>query len=584
MKQTAVRIFRRIKVRTRIAVLLAFLLLVSSLCTIGAISLYIRGTVQDNMYDYLLSAQKKAADGIELFLDEVIMLSLRLRTNQDLYKTVLSRDMTREEREVKVAEIFDSIFSGNESGSVAGVGLMTKDGNYYTSLQDGLQMPPVPAEMLTKIQDTVFYVCQDPVEDHLKNRYIPVGVTCSTYYTGQSIGGLVLYVKETALHDIYGDMLTDMGYSYIVNEQNQSYFAAEAGIPEAVAEHQMSLNPKTYPYVGVEKLDGDKSVLAVQQLSRRMQSIGFNWQIVSVVPYSRLFSAEARMQQTLLLLGIGMFGVAMMIAFNLSNRLTAPLKRLRRKLTELGEGKLNSLIEGEAKDEIWELENSYNDMVVRINELIQKNIEEKEQERLMEFTALQAQINPHFLYNTLDALGWIARIKQQDEIERMVLELANFFRLSLHKGDRFITIEDEIHLVKSFVTIEQMRNPEKFDIEYKVDPALSQVMIPKIILQPVVENAIKHGVYELRRKGHIAVRVYREDGDIFMEVEDDGKGFDASHTQYQEYDSLKHSGYGLKNVAERIQLEYGADYGVHVQSEPGRTKVQLKLRLRSVET
>ena len=202
----------------------------------------------------------------------------------------------------------------------------------------------------------------------------------------------------------------------------------------------------------------------------------------------------------------------------------------------------------------------------------------------MEFAALQAQINPHFLYNTLDALGWIARIKQQEEIERMVLELANFFRMSLHKGERLITIEDEVRMVRSFATIEQMRNPEKFDIVFKVDERLSQELIPKIILQPVVENAIKHGVYELRRKGHIEVRIYHKGNDIFMEVEDDGKGFGVSRPQFKEYDYLKHSGYGLKNVAERIGLEYGSGYGVNVKSEPEQnTIVQLKLRFHSVK-
>ena len=176
-----------------------------------------------------------------------------------------------------------------------------------------------------------------------------------------------------------------------------------------------------------------------------------------------------------------------MTVLRLSSRLTESLKRLQDKLTELGNGKLDSLIDDEPRDEIWELENSYNEMAVRINDLIQKNMEEKERERQMEFAALQAQINPHFLYNTLDALGWIARIKKQEEIEQMVLELANFVRMSLHKGDRLITIEDEIQLVKSFATIEQMRNPDKFDITFSVEPVFSKELIPKIILQPIVE-------------------------------------------------------------------------------------------------
>ena len=580
----SVWIFRKIKVRTRIALLLMLLLLLSSLFVIGSLSIYIRDRAQNNMYHYLLSTQKQAANGIELFLDDIIMLSLRVRTNRELYRILSSAELSQAERETQAAEILSDIFLGYESGSVAGAQLVARDGCYYTSCMQGLQLPALPTEVIGKIRETNFYVCADSVEDGQQNQYIPVGLVCSTYYTGQSLGCLILYIRVSALQEIYDGMLADMGYSYIMDEQSQNCFVSEAEIADAVTRHQMTDGSTSYPYIGVADLNGDRSVLAVQQLSRRMQYIGFKWQIVSVVPHSQLFSAQIRLQRLLLLLGIVMFGVSMMVALKLSNRLTASLKRLRVKLTELGNGRLDSLIDDEPRDEIWELENSYNEMAVRINDLIQKNIEEKERERQMEFAALQAQINPHFLYNTLDALGWIARIKQQEEIERMVLELANFFRMSLHKGERLITIEDEVRMVRSFATIEQMRNPEKFDIVFKVDERLSQELIPKIILQPVVENAIKHGVYELRRKGHIEVRIYHKGNDIFMEVEDDGKGFGVSRPQFKEYDYLKHSGYGLKNVAERIGLEYGSGYGVNVKSEPEQnTIVQLKLRFHSVK-
>lgn len=577
-------IFRKIKVRTRIALLLAILLMISSLLTGGLLRGYIRSRAQDSMYRYLISTQKQAVNGIELFLDDVIMLSLRVRMNQELYRIQSSKELSRAERTSRTEKILSDIISGNESGSVAAVQLIFSNGTYSASCTEGLQLSLPPPTVMDQIQKTVFYVCADPVEDTQKNSYIPIGLMCSDYYTGQRLGCLILYVRTTALEEIYNGMLTDMGYSYIVDEHSQDYFISETEMAEAVQQHQVIAGITSYPYINVVDLEEGRSVLAVQKLSRRMQDIGFKWQIVSVVPHSQLFSAEIQMQRTLLLLEIVILGVSIMTVLRLSSRLTESLKRLQDKLTELGNGRLDSLIDDEPRDEIWELENSYNEMAVRINDLIQKNMEEKERERQMEFAALQAQINPHFLYNTLDALGWIARIKKQEEIEQMVLELANFFRMSLHKGDRLITIEDEIQLVKSFATIEQMRNPDKFDITFSVEPVLSKELIPKIILQPIVENAIKHGVYELRRKGYIEVRVYHEGNDIFMEVEDDGKGFDASYSSFKGCEYLKHSGYGLKNVAERIRLEYGPGYGVNVKSEPGKnTIVQLKLCFHSTK-
>ena len=386
-------IFRKIKVRTRIALLLAILLMISSLLTGGLLRGYIRSRAQDSIYQYLLSTQKQAVNGIELFLDDVIMLFLRVRMNQELYSIQSSKELSRAERTSRTEKILSDIISGNESGSVAAVQLISKDGTYSASCMEGLQLSLPPSTMIDQIQKTVFYVCADPVEDAQKNSYIPIGLMCSDYYTGRRLGCLILYVRMTALEEIYNGMLTDMGYSYIVDEHSQDYFSSETEMAEVVQQHQVIAGIASYPYINVVDLEEGRSVLAVQKLSRRMQDIGFKWQIVSVVPHSQLFSAEIQMQRTLLLLEIVILGVSIMTVLRLSSRLTESLKRLQDKLTELGNGRLDSLIDDEPRDEIWELENSYNEMAVRINDLIQKNMEEKERERQMEFAALQAQIN-----------------------------------------------------------------------------------------------------------------------------------------------------------------------------------------------
>lgn len=576
-------VLRKVKVRTRIALLLTSLLLISFLLVIGVLSAYIRSTIHNNVYDYLLSTQNQAADSIEVFIDEIIMQSLRIRTNQELYNVVLSGDLSEIEKNKHITEILDDIFSGYGSTSVAGVQLVTKDGICYTSCYPGLTFSKPSDDLLSQIRGTVYYVCDDPVVDYQGNQYIPIGLVCNAYHTGRRVGELILYIRASSLQECFNNMSADIGYSYIVDHKTGSYCVSDQDVPEEADLVSRETDSRQTPYINIMDLNGSRYVVAIQELSRRMQNIGFEWQIISIVPYHQLFSAEKQIRNTLLLMGIGMLGVAIMTTLKLSTRLTESLKKLRGKLMELAGGNLDALIDQEPRDEIWELENSYNEMAVRIKELIQKSLESKDREREMEFTALQAQINPHFLYNTLDALGWIARIKKQDEIEHMVLELANFFRMSLHKGDRLISVEDEIQLVKSFATIEQMRNPDKFNISYSVDESVAKELIPKIILQPVVENAIKHGVYELRRKGNIEVRVYRDGQDIFMEVEDDGKGFDTTEVQFKSYDHLKHSGYGLRNVAERITLEYGPGYGLDVRSEPGCTVVQLKLRMKSAE-
>ena len=260
--------------------------------------------------------------------------------------------------------------------------------------------------------------------------------------------------------------------------------------------------------------------------------------------------------------------IAIFLALYISFNITKPLAKLKSKLDLIGKGKLSLVFSEGSNDEIEALEQSFNNMVLRIQELIQKNNSEKEKQRELELTALQAQINPHFVYNTLDAIGWIAKLKKQVDIERMVLALATFFRISLHKGDKFITVAEEILLVESFVSIEQLRFPDKVEVTYDIPEDIKNCLILKIILQPLVENAIKHGISNKKGKGHIVITGYRRGNDLKLEVKDDGVGFDLDATDSKTvYKDFQHSGYGLRNVDERIKLEYGPDYGLVFQSE-----------------
>jgi two-component system sensor histidine kinase YesM len=550
--------------------------------TIAVSSFFSRRIAKSDIYDYVTSAQKQAVTSIELQMDELIMLSIRLRTSRELYSAVSANTQDEEDKRRRVQSVMESILSWSNQTVIGGISLVSSSGNVYFCLQDGVKLAPPPQEMLERIEKTSFYVCGDMLKDQFGNSYIPVGLACKAFYTNRNLGALILYLKEKSLLEIYENMLPDMGYSFILNYDMKSLSLSDEKRFSEAAEKVKLIASSEEVFAGVELINQEESVLAIHKLSQRMHAIGFRFLIASVVPYKKIFSVEEQIETTLIFLGIVMAATAMLTALTLAKRLTAPFRKLATKLKELSFGKLDLI--GDPKDEIWELENSYNDMVVRINDLMEKNIQEKENERQMEFIALQAQINPHFLYNTLDAVGWIARLKHQDEIEMLVMELSKFFRLSLHKGDHLITIDDEAQLAKSFIAIEQLRNPGKFDFEFFIDDDLRDILVPKIILQPVVENALKHGLYQKRSKGRLNIRIYRTEDDIFMEVTDDGAGFDKNKLENKEKETASRNGYGLKNVDERLRLEYGSSYGLEIESELGvGTKVVLKLRIREEE-
>ena len=213
------------------------------------------------------------------------------------------------------------------------------------------------------------------------------------------------------------------------------------------------------------------------------------------------------------------------------------------------------------------------------NELIERNNIEKEKQRRAELAALQAQINPHFIYNALDAIAWYAKIEKQSYLADMVYELATFFRISLHKGENIIKVSEEISHVESYIAIEQMRFPGVFEVEYKIQEDLLDEKMIKIILQPIVENSIKHGFDNMDSGGKINITGYKnENGDIIFEIEDNGHGMDFNPL----YVEKSKRGYGIRNVNERIRLEYGEEYGLSYNSIPGEGTI-VKVKLKKID-
>ena len=218
-------------------------------------------------------------------------------------------------------------------------------------------------------------------------------------------------------------------------------------------------------------------------------------------------------------------------------------------------------------------------MITHIFELMQKSREDAETQRKLELDALQMQINPHFLYNTLDAVSWMAKLKGEPEIENLTLNLAKFFRLSLHKGDKFITVGEELELTWHYLEIDKVRFPDKVKVHFETDESLVNYKVLKLILQPVAENAVKYAFEE--KSGNLVIRTMLSGGDIVFEVEDDGCGFDMSGGIVSSKKKSDLGGFGLKNVDERIKLEYGEDYGLSVRSAPGQgTKVTIRIQKR----
>ena len=275
------------------------------------------------------------------------------------------------------------------------------------------------------------------------------------------------------------------------------------------------------------------------------------------------------------ILTFGAISFSVVAAWALSRSIYTPIKKLHDVTKTITQNDLQALVTGDNVDEITELGMSFNIMIGKIRELLDSKIKEQENLKKAEMRALQSQINPHFLYNTLDTIIWMAESKKTDQIVEVVSALSNFFRISLSKGKDWITIGEEVERVKSYLTIQKIRYRDIMDFKIEVDEKVSDHTVLKLILQPLVENAIYHGIKNKREGGTIFVRAKAFNGNkVLLEVEDTGIGFTPQvlvqlQTELADNsgDIKSESGFGIGNVNQRIKLYYGLQYGLSVKSE-----------------
>jgi sensor histidine kinase YesM len=250
-----------------------------------------------------------------------------------------------------------------------------------------------------------------------------------------------------------------------------------------------------------------------------------------------------------------------------------PIEKLRSLMAMAQDGDLSVRFESKTEDEIKQLGNSFNEMIIKLNDSMNMFYQEQRSKRAAELKILQAQIKPHFLYNTLETIMAIAEEQKVDDITEIVTALTSFFRLSLSKGNTTQSIEDELEQVRSYLVIQSARYKDKFDYEIRCDQSLMTYYVLKLTLQPMVENAIYHGIKEKPGKGKITIEAWEERGVLYFAIKDNGKGIEKEKLDVLNDElnqGVNNTGYGVYNVNERIKLSFSSEYGIHYESEYGQ--------------
>ena len=298
------------------------------------------------------------------------------------------------------------------------------------------------------------------------------------------------------------------------------------------------------------------------------------WTIVGCMNMSELLKNSRKARSIYVLVALGLIAVALVISSEIARNITFPIQKLRDSMKRVQKGDFSAAeIEVYSDNEIGSLTRSFNVMTHKIQDLMAQNIQEQEQKRKIELKALQSQINPHFLYNTLDSIIWMAEGKKNEEVVLMTASLARLLRQSISIENELVTIGQEVEYVRSYLTIQKMRYKDKLEFEINVDPRITHAQIIRLVLQPIVENAIYHGLKYKESKGMLKVHGYELGERIIIDITDDGVGMDEETLKHI-YDKHKvnyHSnGVGVYNVQQCLVLYYGKEYGIIYHSEKGK--------------
>lgn len=382
------------------------------------------------------------------------------------------------------------------------------------------------------------------------------------------LGLLRISFNETFLNSILDEAkLGKEGKVYLLNDENKIIFTKDRSlITESFSRIENVSGPTMkYPF----------SIVKYPLHYER-------WSLVGVVPETEIVNQITQFNRIFFLMVILILTSIMVFAIAAARAILRPLNRIMKGMECIQQGNLNVMLESDADDEFSIIIHNFNYMVERVKSLIETVYHQQVHYRKAEILALQAKLNPHFLYNTLDAIYWMLILKGEEEIGEVVVALSSILRYSISHENEFVTVREDMGQLENYLKIQRMRFEDKLEYDFHIQEEILELKIPKLLIQPLVENSIKYAFNDMKCHGVIGIRGYLEKEDLIFEVVDNGVGMSEEKIRSifagYEFQSKK-SGIGIQLVHHRIRYIYGEGYGISIESTVGEgTKVTVRLR------
>ncbi len=533
--------------------------------------------------DMVLSNSKQVIDQVEINLNTYLRNMMRI-SDAVYYNVIKNTDLDEESMSQEMNLLYE-VYKDN----LVGLACFTDTGELISSVPMGNLK-----ENVDVTKQGWFVDAQDKMENlHFSDLHVQNIFENSTnrYYWVISLSRGVELTNSGKMSE--GILLVDMDFSGIrqlfakVNSQNKGYVYLMDSDGKIIYHPRQNLIfsnmiqennevAKTYEDgAHRETFEGEDRMVAVK-------TVGYTgWKIVSVMPMEKFLGDFSRTRTMAVMIII--VAILVMIFANqfVAVRVAKPLRSLEDSLTGIGIDREPQIYIG-GPPEIQHLGETIRSMVEQLRQLTDDIVKEQEEKRKSELDALQSQINPHFLYNTLDSIMWMIEAEKYDDAISMVQALSRLFRISLSKGKNIITVGEELQHAKNYLDIQKYRYKNKFTSYFEIEEGIEKYKTIKLIIQPLIENAIYYGMEYMDGDGEIYVRAYTKEQDLFIEVEDNGLGMQKEQVESLLTDGTrirsKGSGIGIRNVHQRIQLYFGAEYGLEILSEPDEgTMVRIHL-------
>lgn len=538
---------------------------------------YTSGTIYENSINYMSQIIQQVNYDIDTYIEYMENISSVIAKSSDVPRYLFDQNQTEAEREAEKERILTQFQTIMESrDDIYNVAAVAKNGRYIINQGDDELTGYVDIESLDWYQAAMesksgIAVSSSHVQNAIQSSYkwvITLSRALVNNQTGEREGLFFVDLNYSAISDLCNNnSIEEKGYIFVLD--------AEGNIVYHPKQQLMYGGLKTENIDAIMECREDSLIIdegGDSKLYTMSKSKRTGWTVVGAAYTSELLKNNEQAQMWYLLVASILLLAVIGISSIISREITKPIRSLRDSMRKVQNGQFGTHVEVITENEIGSLGRSFNLMTSEIQALMEQNVYEQKQKRKSELKALQAQINPHFLYNTLDSIIWMSEAGENDEVVEMTSALARLLRQSISNDQEEVELEKEIEYVKNYLTIQKMRYKDKLELFIYVDPRVAHVPIIKLVLQPLVENAIYHGIKYKETKGNLKIYARPVDGRVEIVVADDGIGMDEDvmeHIFDEHRKEQKRNGVGVPNVQKRLKLQYGSEYGIRYESVKG---------------